>query len=279
MNVIKMAEGALSKDREKNLIEYGIDYLVLDIETKDGALNAVIDQSPRIYRGLVLNTVEYGGIKGEGIIINVRYGRKDAGGAGAVEDDDELQFSYSTMGGSVHINEGIKCTARYPDKGEEGVKAPDIGALIGWNGKNGNNSRIKGYDKFVCSTKKTITRKMKYKDFDAAYERVLEDLGCHVNNDKYMGREKGEVLYLGANVSGIMSSKELLTVQYDFLIAKNEKDVDLGNGVKVDKSGWSVLWNVPADYTEGDQRIIKPKWYYMTQVYPEGDLKKLGLKI
>ena len=76
-----------------------------------------------------------------------------------------------------------------------------------------------------------------------------------------------------------MSSKELLTVQYDFLIAKNEKDVDLGNGVKADKSGWSVLWNVPADYAEGDQRIIKPKWYYMTQVYPEGDLKKLGLKI
>ena len=150
---------------------------------------------------------------------------------------------------------------------------------IGWNGKYGKDCRIKGYDKITPQMKKTITRKMKYEDWDSNYENTLYVLTGKINNAKFMGHEKGSVLFYGANASGVMTRKSIITVNYEFVISPGETDIDLGNGFKVSKEGWSVLWTVPGDVYDAGKCILKDIWCYITRIYRYGDFRRLGLDV
>lgn len=272
--IIKTAEGTLSKDRNGDIAEYGIEYLAFGFESRDEAINSARLNAPVTYNGLYLNKVIYSGLKGDGMLITATYGDSSLV---AGQKDEELQFNFSTIGGTTHITSGIECTARGAID-EEKNPAPDV-KYIGWNGKYGKDCRIKGYNKITPQMKKTITRKMKYEDWDSNYENTLYVLTGKINNAKFMGHEKGSVLFYGANASGVMTRKSVITVNYEFVISPGETDIDLGNGFKVSKEGWSVLWTVPGDVYNAGKCVLKDVWCYITRIYRYGDFRRLGLDV
>jgi len=120
------------------------------------------------------------------------------------------------------------------------------------------------------------------------YLKRVRKLFGHTNTIAMMGCEVGEVLYVG--FSAQYRAKELWSITHNFAIAENlvwnandaemKKRLTIGTIELTDgKKAWEYLW---VAYEKGIEATVgvtvdRPRYAVVQQVYPEGNLKLLGV--
>lgn len=195
--------------------------------------------------------------------------------------DEELKagFSLDISADSVHITQALSTTSyfRVPL-----AAAPDVKNIIGLSTKG-----IDGCDIIQPKTEMTLVRTKT--GLTLGYIETMEGLVGHTNNAPFWGREIGEVLYLGCSIQE--SQPNVFTLTHKFSIAKNltwdannperVKQLTIG-GITLNpggKKGHQYVWVMyePQPNAVDNITIEVPRYAFVCDVYPSGNLGKLGL--
>lgn len=184
---------------------------------------------------------------------------------------NQLSRTFDTSGNTVHKTFSIKRVyARstiYNAESEEGKPAE-----VGFNGEE-----VEGVDVGVAGFKFTETHPIPDSAVTFEYEQALSKASWHVNDAPFRGYEAGEVLFKG--VSGSKNGTEKWTLNFEFEVIHNEKNVAIGDIVVAEKKGWdyaSVRFT-PKLSDDNSGIIIKITGVFVDQVYPTADFSSLGI--
>ena len=85
-------------------------------------------------------------------------------------------------------------------------------------------------------------------------------------------------MFLGASFSGSLSG-EFITVTFNFAIQQNERNVEVADGLRVNKRGWEYIWTITETVSEGENKAPRVKIInaIVDQVYRYEDFGKLKL--
>lgn len=187
------------------------------------------------------------------------------------QDNDPLgrNWDFDFTGGTTHIT---TAEARVFSTGLGGTIAPETNHAIGLS-----DGKVEGTDVFTSTMKMTYSCRIPV--MTQAYAKTLRELSCCVNSVRFMGREAGEILFLGARLTWTMT--EGYTGNFQFLESKNQTDVQIGppgNGLLVPlKNGWDYLWVAYEQAASGGAVVAQPFAVYVDRVYDYKDLNRLGL--
>lgn len=201
--------------------------------------------------------------------IEVIYGN-DISNSSNSDVEGEPQLSFDCSSSSKHIVRSLNQKKLYP--------SPDPGGMIGWNGKTGSDADFAGVDVGTATMRETYTKQMRSADLTTAYRRTIANLTNTVNSTSFMGWEAGEVMFLGASFSGSLSG-EFITVTFNFAIQQNERNVEVAEGLRVNKRGWEYIWTITETVSEGENKAPRVKIInaIVDQVYRYEDFGKLKL--
>lgn len=282
--VIKTAEGESVVDSNLRATEHEILYLVSGARNRQEAFQAVRDAAPDKVDELVKRRYRFEKFNGDSMEVTAIYeepeedGGTDDPASGLVTA--RARISFDTSGGTQHIT-----TSREPPVGygpEPGTKpAKDPRSSIGWNGNPGN-PEYAGVDIVVPNVRKVVTQTISKPS--TAYENLVIDMTGTVNSDKFLGREPGEVLFLGASWND--EGENPVQATYNFAIRRNEKEKDV-HGVKITKKGWEYVWEIikvksdPKSEKDTKNSPIKVtvEGIYVSKVYEEKPFRKLGIRV
>lgn len=276
-----------------------------DIQADASEINdAIAVVSPNVYLGLVkkkissdpqgagfwYGTVDYGTIEGREL-----EGQQGSGNAPTPEeyqDSDKLggEFSFTTSGGTQHINQSLR-TMEYARRGSEtgasGPLPPNYKGAIGVS-----KSGVAGCDIIVPKFEITITRRISF--IDHVYVKgLVACTGC-VNVARWNTYNAGEVLFLGAEgrFDGDGRQDQSWLVTFKLAISKNEAgivivpntmpivqppEIQFDNSLTIQvKEGWDYLWVGFAESADADSGLTvqAPEYAYVERVYYRADFKE-----
>lgn len=249
-------------------------YLVEGVDSEKDAIFAVLD-SDEVPKGLDGGLVTITNIEIEERVnetvykVNVNYG-KENNNSSSDDGDEEPTMSFDCSGGTSTIT-----IAKWQKELKKGSKNP--GLAIGWNGKVGDDSDIKGVEIVIPSCRETLTKVIsRNKAESTSFKRKIAEYTGKVNSKKFKGWNEGEVLFLGASFTAD-KSKDKTVVTYNFLIRFNGEDT-IG-GKKYDKFGHEYLWSIPktTNSKENSTPTIEDDGVYLARVYDYVDLNNLGI--
>lgn len=182
---------------------------------------------------------------------------------------------FDTTGGRENVIHGklLKRKAQ-----NEADYFPDPGTLINWNGKNGERFHASGVSKIVPSMRESCIAVFRESEITDSYRRrVMALTGC-VNDKKFHGWEKGEVLFLGGSSSvpfrndqGVM----IIEITFRFAIRRNQSALSVG-GVELGESeGWDIPWSISLPAVSGGVPVTAGA--YLSSIYEKGDFSVLKL--
>jgi hypothetical protein len=170
--------------------------------------------------------------------------------------------SFSTTGGTTHLNQSYGTRARY------GSGAPDYQGAIGVDG-----STVNGVDVTVPAFNFAIRQRFAY--VDDAYLATIAGLTGTVNAAAWGPFAGGEVLFLGAD--GGDDDQDYVEIAYQFSVRGNRTGLTFGPISGVAKFGWDYVWVKHREKLVGDAILVEPSAVYVEQVYPAGNFTLLGL--
>lgn len=173
-------------------------------------------------------------------------------------------FSFSTIGGTTHIDCSRKTVGTYNAPGFTPF-VPLHGGAIGVTGDD-----ILGCDIVIPQLKLTVSFRHPLGHLNLAQLRRIHDVTGHVNSTEFLTFEPGEVLFLGA--TGSEGTDAETTVQYEFAVSPNQTDLTIGETTGIEKKGHDYLWIDFAESTSGGFPVRKPRFIYVEEVYPRADL-------
>ena len=282
IQVIRHEDGSETRSRSVNAVtgetswpvtSREASYLVLNAESKSAAFAAILDEAPLEEDGLIRRSVRFENFTGDGAMeLTVVYEEPDEADDGTISSDEESEpeLSFDCSSGTKHIVRSLNQKKLYP--------SPDPGGMIGWNGKTGSDADFSGVDVGTATMRETYTKQMRSTDLTTAYKRTIANLTNTVNSTSFMGWEAGEVLFLGASFSGSLSG-EFITVTFNFAIQQNERNVEVAEGLRVNKRGWEYIWTITETVSEGENKAphVKIINAIVDQVYRYEDFGKLKL--
>lgn len=251
-------------------------YLVSGAKSRAEAFAAVDSAAPAAVDKLVKKQLRFERFTGNDMEVSAIYGE-------AIEDSEDpgvlsslvsakAKVSFDTSGGTQHIVSGRNRTmVRIP----AGKPAIDPWFSIGWNGKTGQDAEYAGVDIVVPNTRKVVTQTIRKPT--TIYENTVIDLTGTVNGVKFLGREPGEVLFLGASWSDEGASAVPAT--YNFAIRKNETRTV--HGEVISKKGWQYLWDI-VNTTKSSATSpvqVTALGIFLSDIYEETDFRLLGIRV
>lgn len=257
-------------DNKGELLSAEITYVVFDAQGEDDALNSVLASAPEQYGNAFLASVEIESRDNDTTYrVNAVY-EKGSGSTASGDEESEPELSFDCSSSSKHIVRSLNQKKLYP--------SPDPGGMIGWNGKTGSDADFAGADVGTATMRETYTKQMRSADLTTAYRRTIANLTNTVNSTSFMGWEAGEVMFLGASFSGSLSG-EFITVTFNFAIQQNERNVEVAEGLRVNKRGWEYIWTITETVSEGENKAPRVKIInaIVDQVYRYEDFGKLKL--
>jgi len=191
------------------------------------------------------------------------------------------EWNFTISESMQHITQALSTRGVYTRPELIGFGVPDYKNVIGLT-----KEKIEGCD--VIAPKETRSVTLKCAGMTNAYLKRVRKLFGHTNSQPMMGCEIGEVLYVG--FSAQYRAKELWSITHNFAIAENlvwdaddaemTKRLTIGTiQLTAGKKAWDYLW---VAYEKGVEAIVgvtvdRPRYAVIQQVYPEGNLKLLGV--
>lgn len=277
--VIKTAEGESVVDSNLRATEHEILYLVSGARNRQEAFQSVRDAAPDKVDELVKRRYRFEKFNGDSMEVTAIYeepeedGGTDDPASGLVTA--RARISFDTSGGTQHITTSREPPVGYgPEPNTSPFKNP--GFSIGWNGKTGGEAEYAGVDIVVPNVRKVVTQTISKPS--TAYENLVIDMTGTVNSDKFLGRDPGEVLFLGASWND--EGENPVQATYNFAIRRNEKEKDV-HGVKITKKGWEYVWDIIKTKKETDTSpvVVTVEGIYVSKVYEEKPFRKLGIRV
>lgn len=268
MKIYKTQEGSETWNSSGNVSQFELKYFVLDVTTKQDAMQTVWDDSPGAYEGLPRNSIRFDGFDADkNAEITVVYQRNSSSADSG--EENEASSSFDCGGGTKHVVKSIKTR-----KIKSGSR--DTGGFIEWNGKTGTKSEIKGVDVPDAQLRETYTKTMPLSKFTTRYKRKIAAMvGC-VNGSSFKGWQKGEVMFLGCSYSANNSSS--VSVTFNFSIQLNESGYKIADGVPAaSKEGFEYAWAIHTTENINGVPAVKVSDAYIEQVVPYADFSELGI--
>lgn len=269
-----------SIDASGALLSATIPFIVFDAIDEDDALQAVLDAAETELRGIPLSNVEISERCNDAVYkVDANYEKSSSGGSSSGNaDDDAVEISFSTGGGTKHVVQPINQIVVWDiNAGKPG--AVDKNTPIGWNGKNGEDADYAGVDVPDANIQLTITVKRKMSDLDTSWQANISTITGKVNSKNFRGWHAGQVLFEGVSFSG-KENDDNVSVSYNFSIRSNEKNVKIaqkpdGTAIRFDKRGFEYAWVITKrDETTGKDNV---RAVFSSQVLPYADFSVLGV--
>ena len=283
-------EKALSTDLsiEKKSARWGFDLNVLGVTTEAAALTAATNQAPPTVAAenftLAIARRRVKQVGPDAWLVSFEYEPLD-------QDDEKNQalpepgtwkFSWNTAGGTHKITQA-------KDGNETAYVAstndpkPDLGGVIGWDGK-----KIHGTEIIVPKLEFSITRYYAPADVKMDLVKNLARATGKINKNAWLGFDAGEVLFLGsrgdADIATVRNQRtKPVSVQLDFSASENTTDIKFKNSVEgktitvASKKGWQYLWARFEPKTDPTTKLVLavPVAVYVNDVYDAIDFAAL----
>ena len=183
-----------------------------------------------------------------------------------VQPGDEPQYELSTMAETTHIERALS-QSHYPSSADSVDLA--IGVADG---------KVDGVDIYVPKGTYSETREMQTLS-TAMFAKLMGLTGC-VNNAAWKYWQKGEVLFLGAQINRT-GRFGVWKLKYSFAIQPTMSEsiaTDSGNQ-SFNKTGWDYMWfeKKSAANVAGDQVLHTISAVHVAKVYPDADFTQLGI--
>lgn len=271
MKIYRTQDGGESRNASQICTQAEIVYLVTDVTDKDAAFDLVFSEMPQQYKGLPFKEVRFDQFVGDkNAQFSVIYG-KNSTSSNTDKEEGAVTANFDCSGGSVRVVHAISQRIAFGE-----ISA---GGAVGWNGKSGADSEIKGVDVPTANMRKTYRKLIRANRLTTAYEDKISSCVGKVNKSKFKGRDKGEVMFLGASYTAPENSSDKVWVSFNFAIRPNEdKIVVNGISCKGGKEGWEVISSI--DKSVVDQNGIpgsEISAIHISQVAEYADFSVLGL--
>lgn len=258
---------AMGKDGAYTTAE--VPYFVFEAESEEDATQAVYDEAPTTFNGLILESVEIDERINESTFkIVVQY---QESGTTSSDDDDEPEptYSFDTSGGIQHLTQSIETVGKYP------ADAPDYGGAIGYDGE-----KVNGVDIVQPLSNFAETHYLSDSKITTTYKKGVSKITGTMNNGSFRGYEPGEVLFMGA--TGTKKGDDSDTpweVTFKFAVSTNRKNFKVGDITVSQKYGWDYMWVRYVDKVDDNKKTLvkKPTAVYIERVYKIANFGALGI--
>ena len=275
-NVLWTQEGSETWDKSGNVTQFDLKCYVIGNVSKRSAMQAVWENSPDSYENLPRYNIKFDGYdEDKNAEFTVSYQKSTSSGSRQQTNDDALDISFSTGGGTKHITIPYWQKVLYQADGENYSN----NTPIGWNGKKGEESEAAGVDVLDANIQFTLTAKRKMSDLDTNWQRNMAKVTGKINSKPFHGWEKGEVLFEGVSLSG-KEDDENVSVSFNFSVRCNEKNVavawdDDGKPISLNKEGFAYVWTI----TKYDEKKEKNslRGLFGARVFEHADFSILGV--
>lgn len=272
--LLQTQEGSETWDSTGRVTQFDLKcYIIGGNLSKRDAMKIVWDEAPSDYEGLLKKSIKFDGYDEErNAEFTVSYQQSSGGNTQDNTDDDAVEISFSTGGGTKHVVIAIE------PKAVEGYEN-SCGNLIGWNGKSGTEAEYDGVDVPDSNSQMTLTVTKRMSELGNKWQRNVDAATGKVNSKKFRGYEPGEVLFEGVSFTGSEKS-DSVKVSYNFSIRLNETDVPIatdknGKVITVSKKGFEYAWVAPK-FDSVNRRNV-PQLIRVDKVIEEVDFSTLGI--
>jgi hypothetical protein len=180
--------------------------------------------------------------------IDVPYAEKKA-------ESGKMRISFDTQGGSIHITQAKAHIARFPGT------APDYKGAIGVTGKDD----VEGADIVIPALKLTVGFTHPLGVITLTQIFNMADWTGQTNSDVFLGRQPGEILYLGS--TGSEGSESPADVDHHFAYSKNLTGLTIGGISGVSKKGHEYYWIRYKPAVDGGKSARQPEAIYVERLY------------
>jgi len=180
-------------------------------------------------------------------------------------------YRYRTTGQTTRIIQGYGTQYKAALTGT----APDFKGLIGVS-----STGVDGVDVPIPSFDFSID--YRFSSVSESYLNMCANLTGSVNSTPYLGRDTGELLFLGIEGEVGMTSGGAISlsgspISFSFSVSPNATNLVVGDFTIPFKYGWDYLWPRTREETSENSVIRKTTHVYVDRVHPFKDLTALGI--
>ncbi len=203
---------------------------------------------------------------------SAEYGNEDDPKSDKPQEPGEWKYSFDTTGGKHKLSIGKKNRQRQWAWSASNP-APDLFGAINFDGK-----KVAGVEIVVPNLEFTLTVLYNPAAVTVAFVQELARKTGRMNNDKWLGFEPGEALFLGARGDGALPTirgqrTKPVAIQF-FYAASENRDVVIGsNPDPLKKRGFDYLWVRYERVESNGLDYPVPVHAYVEQVYDELSFK------
>ena len=278
--IVKTQEGSETWNSQGRVTGYEVKYYAIGRCSKNAAMSAVLSDAEEYHNGLTRKSIKFDGVDDDGNYeFTISYAATSV--TDSTTSTDESTLSFECGGGTKKVMLSI---------GEQRAIISDSpykpGRNINWNGKTGDDSQIDGVEIPTAQMRETYTRSMELSQLSTAFRRRVAAMVGKVNDKKFKGWEKGEVMFLGCSFSG-GSADGKITVSFNFSIQPNETvsvkdfDPDASGSATISKEGFEYAWTITRTEkgSGGDKVATKAsvKGAWIAKVADYADFSTLGV--
>jgi hypothetical protein len=252
-------------------------FIVEGTTSEETALTEVhTNRAPGAYIGMVLDRLTAKRIGQQHWEVAAEYTDPEAKDKEEPPAVDELEISFDTTGGTLHITHSIKDTVE-KKLGIAGY-TPHFGA-IGVS-QDGPSIDIEGCDIIVPALALSIRTRKQAAFLTNAYIQLVAGLTGTTNKNPFKGFDAGELLFAGGGGTQRQTGEVDLT--YSFLASANRVITKVGGtllNAPLTKRGHDYFWVFSKPKVDTATNSLTTEWQKATvaQVYEEADWAPLGL--
>lgn len=195
----------------------------------------------------------------------------------AANNEDVPEVCFQCSATTIHVTKPYtqKCVWRNPNYPE--IINPEK-ILIGWNGEFGPQSDATGVDVQAAECREQYKRILKYEKVrSSSWRRRVASCVGRVNNGKFKGWNKGEVMFMGASYETPQRGVKQVKVTFDFIIRTNEDNAKVCGHNVGDVDGFEYVWAVLGDSRSQSALTKEVRYIFKSGVVRTADFDKLGL--
>ena len=287
VTVKRLDEGNLAIKRSGEMESLEVRFLCMGAAGRLEAIQAVIAAAPPEYLDMDMGKVQFSDWEEGGTcIISVEYDKRDYHYNSSKEEDEaeeEEKFqpvlSFDSGSGTAHI---VRAFAQFKHNGKSGDESAwgedDAAGMVGWNGKVGDECEFAGVDVPCADMRITYTKRMRVATATSTrFMRACAECSGKVNNDKFMGWKKCELLFLNASFQAALKGEKWTEVSFNFR-ANPTKEKFVLDGKEIGrKRGWEYVWTRTEDKMVGKKVERNVVGIYKSEFFEYADFSILGL--